>query len=546
MFGTGVEFGLRVVIPAVAGLGGVVLGLAAVSRQGPASDAYTDLATPFGVMALLFGGWGLLYAGIGLFEMLGGQLSVSAPGAATGPLIFLVMLPWAVFGLRYGGRSQLVTWRRVVATAGVVLVYLSLTLIGAFEPFGLGEQQRRSIQVTASVLALALLAVVFAIGWLVLSATGRHDRFTRIDGLLALMPITVPILVFQITRPSTPVVNELLTAGAFGAVVVAIWLGATRYDLLTDRPGTGRLGERAAVTEMDEAVFVVDREGRIARANPAATAAFGPNDASVRLRDVVGFDVEALADRGTVECRTTSGRRQFDPRVTELRNGYDELLGHTLTLFDVTEREIRRQRLQVLNRILRHNLRNRLDVIRAHAEEASNAPIVENADRLDRLSTEARRIETLMERASTTGGSTHLPTVVDEVVTAATEANPTVETRVDVPDVTLRIDPGLCRYAIEQLVENAIEHNDGQSPRIEVSGSETATGTRLVVADDGPGIPETEREVITDGTEHDLAHGSSLGLWGANWAVKSLGGGLSFESSDLGGTAVVLELPRSV
>jgi signal transduction histidine kinase len=534
------------VVPAVAGLGSVALGIAAVRRRGPASGAYADLGTPFGVMALLFGGCGLLYAVLGLFAVLGGRLPVSMAGPTMGVVEFVLVVPWTVFALRYVGRGRLVTRRRVVVAVVVVVVLLTLDLLAFLDPLGLPDQQRRSVGVAASVLTLAVLAVVFAASWLVLATSSRHDRFTQLDGVVAVTPVVVPMLTFQITRPSTPVLNGLLTAGAFGGVVLAAWLGTTRYDLLTDRPGTGTLGERAAVTEMDEAVVVVDHRGRIARANPAATAVFGASDASARLRDVVGCDVETLMERETIECRTTSGRRQFDPRVTELRNGHGELLGHTLTLFDVTDREIRRQRLQVLNRILRHNLRNRLDVIRAHAEEASNARIVKSADRLDRLSTEARRIETLMERAGTTEASTHLPTVVDQVVTAVTEAHPTAETRINVPDVTLGVDPGLCRYALEQLVENAVEHNDGDTRRLEISGSETDTGTLLVVADDGPGIPETERDVITDGTEHDLAHGSSLGLWGANWAIKTLGGGLSFESSDLGGTAVVLEFPGSV
>jgi signal transduction histidine kinase len=131
------------------------------------------------------------------------------------------------------------------------------------------------------------------------------------------------------------------------------------------------------------------------------------------------------------------------------------------------------------------------------------------------------------------------------VIAVTTEEYPTAETRADVPDVTLDVEPRLCRYALEQLIENAIEHNDGHAPRLEVSGSETTTGTRLVVADDGPGIPEIERKVITDGTEHDLAHGSSLGLWGVNWAIQTLGGDLSFEASELGGTAVVVDLPES-
>jgi len=430
-----------------------------------------------------------------------------------------------------------------MAAAGVVVTLTSLEVVAFLGLYGLTDQQRQSISVLTSLLILGVLAIVFAAAWLVLSTSGRHDRFTWWEGILVVTPLAVPVLIFQTTRPSTPSFNRVLTSVGFGLVAVAVWLTTSRYELLADRPGTGTLGERAAVSEMDEPVLVVDREGRIARSNPAAKAFFGLTNTETRLDSVIGFEIGTLDVRETVECQTADGQRQFDPRVTDLRNGRGELLGHTLTLFDVTGREIRQQRLQVLNRILRHNLRNRLDVIRAHAEESENVPIIENADRLGRLSTEARRLETLMERAGAGNTISNVASVADDVAEKITTAYPTVEVCVDIPDIALDIDRDLCRYALEQLVENAVEHNDSESPHVELTGSTTDSGIQIVVADNGPGIPKAEVDVISAGTERDLAHGSGLGLWGANWAIQTAGGSLAFESSRLGGTAVVVELP---
>lgn len=118
------------------------------------------------------------------------------------------------------------------------------------------------------------------------------------------------------------------------------------------------------------------------------------------------------------------------------------------------------------------------------------------------------------------------------------------ETSVNLPAVTLDADPSLCRYAIEQLVENAIEHSDGTPPRVEITGSRDETGVEVVIVDDGPGMPQTELDVIESETEEDLAHASSFGLWGANWAIQTVGGALDFQPSHLGGTAAVIELPH--
>jgi len=49
----------------------------------------------------------------------------------------------------------------------------------------------------------------------------------------------------------------------------------------------------------------------------------------------------------------------------ELSGGEQRFVG---IVEDITDRKRREQRLEVLNRVLRHNLRNQIDVIRSHAE----------------------------------------------------------------------------------------------------------------------------------------------------------------------------------
>ncbi|WP_407647948.1 ATP-binding protein [Halarchaeum nitratireducens] len=62
--------------------------------------------------------------------------------------------------------------------------------------------------------------------------------------------------------------------------------------------------------------------------------------------------------------------------------------------------------------------------------------------------------------------------------------------------------------------------------------------------DDGPGIPAAEVEVLTNGTESDLEHGSGLGLWTVVWCLRRLGGDVTFERTD-DGTTVRLWLPET-
>jgi signal transduction histidine kinase len=115
--------------------------------------------------------------------------------------------------------------------------------------------------------------------------------------------------------------------------------------------------------------------------------------------------------------------------------------------------------------------------------------------------------------------------------------------RVDCVPTSVTTDAKLLRLALTNLLENAVEHNDSDRPRAVVRGVDTEDGYRLTVADDGPGLPEAERAVIERRRESPTAHARGLGLWSANWAIQRLGGDLSFAESDLGGAAVVVELP---
>uniref|UniRef100_UPI003567E59A ATP-binding protein n=1 Tax=Salinigranum sp. TaxID=1966351 RepID=UPI003567E59A len=95
------------------------------------------------------------------------------------------------------------------------------------------------------------------------------------------------------------------------------------------------------------------------------------------------------------------------------------------------------------------------------------------------------------------------------------------------------------------LVENAVEHNDTDAPWVCVSVERTAVdGERyvdLTVADDGPPIPEADREVLV-GRDPSLDDASGLGLWLVNWIVTDSGGEVTYEPNDPRGNVVTVRL----
>lgn len=215
---------------------------------------------------------------------------------------------------------------------------------------------------------------------------------------------------------------------------------------------------------------------------------------------------------------------------------------------DVTDRQTREQRLTVLNRVLRHNVRNELDVVLAHADrvddETLRAGIRDSATALVDLSEKAREAEEVMQ------ASTELPEPVDVVAVAKSVTEqyragaPESEITLSCPgELTISSHESVVRNLLSELVDNAVRHTDGSAPRVEISVRSRDDATaEIAVADDGPGIPEREREILTGGTETPLEHGYGVGLWTVKWAVTQLGGELAFEANDPDGSVVTVRL----
>jgi signal transduction histidine kinase len=224
---------------------------------------------------------------------------------------------------------------------------------------------------------------------------------------------------------------------------------------------------------------------------------------------------------------------------------------------DVTRRRLRGQRLTVLNRVLRHNLRNRMTSIIGRAELLTDADrdedelaegILTTADDLVTLGERAREVEQIMSVTPRAGEATRLATVVESVIETVGAAFPAVAIRTDVdPNLSVPVDERILEPVLRNLVENAAEHNDAETPTVDVTADvdpDRPDAVAVTVADNGPGIPERERAVIRDGEESPLEHGSGLGLWAVYWGVTRTGGDLSFVAEEPGGARVVVRLPR--
>ena len=255
----------------------------------------------------------------------------------------------------------------------------------------------------------------------------------------------------------------------------------------------------------------------------------------------------------------------------QMSAGFEELAA-TLQARETALRE-RQQRLEVLYRVLQHNLRNQMSVILTYADVIDEMAtdrtmadaartILDTGWEVTSLSRKARQINDAIE-ANHERKPIEVVELASEVVADAREEYPRVTLTASLPETAWALALPSLRLAVANVCENACEHNDSPDPRVEVAvdviepddggaereGSDVAEGAngrvRIAVADNGPGIPGQDRTAIAEGRETDLEHASGLGLWLTYWVVDNSGGELGFADNDPRGSVVTIDVPRA-
>lgn len=109
--------------------------------------------------------------------------------------------------------------------------------------------------------------------------------------------------------------------------------------------------------------------------------------------------------------------------------------------------------------------------------------------------------------------------------------------------VTLACDPPAIQNAVTNLVLNAAEAIDGTG-NIEVRIRTEGDFAIVEVHDDGPGVPEDQRERILEGFFTTKAEGTGLGLLSVQAAAEGHGGRVEVSRSPLGGACFRMTLAK--
>ncbi|WP_336037192.1 PAS domain S-box protein [Halobacterium yunchengense] len=332
---------------------------------------------------------------------------------------------------------------------------------------------------------------------------------------------------------------------------------------------------RQAVEHAGHAIHITDADRTIEYANPAFEEVTGyDRDAVVgREPDILRpspVDTEAYRARwdaaadgdvweSELVIRRKDGRRRYVDQTIAPIFDEDAVEYYVAVNADITEQRRQRQQLEVLYRVLRHNVRNQLNVVDGYAEllgdddrsvpvDDAAAQISAAADDLLKLSTQARRIEGTLLEDDAASEARPLRDVVEDAVEAVRGDAGDADVSTAVSADGCRVSPEL-ETAVREVLGNAVQHSDADEPTVSLTVETDPDGdaphATVTVADDGPGIPENERRVLENGRETPLLHGAGLGLWLVNWIVAELGGRVEITDNEPRGTVVTLRIPVS-
>jgi PAS domain S-box-containing protein len=231
------------------------------------------------------------------------------------------------------------------------------------------------------------------------------------------------------------------------------------------------------------------------------------------------------------------------------------------------ELESQRDDLRMLNEMVRHDIRNDLQVAMAAMEvlEAKNGDdestqeqittALESIDQAIDLINTARDVADVMLDTGRDYRPINLGTVLEDQIHQCRDSFPeaTITVTGTIPQVDVRAND-LLESVFRNLLTNAITHNDTDTPEVLVTATTDGDTVSVTVADNGPGIPEDEREHIFErGWKGSNSPGTGIGLFIVDRLLKNYGGSIDVRESvpadgeprlnELGGATFVVELP---
>ena len=491
----------------------------------------------------------------------------------TAPAVFL-------YGLSMGDAHRWVNRK----TISVVVVLLSPVFVSLFtDPVPVLFQDPQLISFGAfsviehgnSLLYLIYLSAFYIIATIGLSyivyQTWSDQSLSPSQTAILVCAIFAPMLLsvahtFSLLPFETP--GTILTPTSFSVGMAGIGYAAFRYETFD----TKALARSRTIENMSEGYLLVDTEGKIIDANQSARSLLGVEAplTGMQLSELFQTrDEQMLREVETTPSFETQIKTESEPRTLEISSsnfttGTDQVLGTLFVIRDITTRkkaqeqlEEQRNNLEFLNQVLRHDIRNDLQLVTGYGnlladhvdeegEEHLNT-LRESANHSVELTKTARDMADVMlsREGAQQQGQVNLRDTLKRELEKMESEYPDAHMMVEgaLPAVQIQANQML-DSVFRNLLSNAVQHNDKEVPEISVSATTQNQRAVVRIADNGPGVPDNQKEGIFGKGEKGLdSSGTGLGLYLVQQLVTQYGGEVWVEDNDPEGAVFVVELP---
>lgn len=214
----------------------------------------------------------------------------------------------------------------------------------------------------------------------------------------------------------------------------------------------------------------------------------------------------------------------------------------------------RRDAVDYVNSLLRHEVLNSITVIRGRSKIlVDELPETDGRyDHADAIARQSDAIASVVADARRMIESVHhqpelerlsVREMVETESKRIQDMDPTAEISVSGPDATVEGDTMLGRV-FGNLLANAIEHNDSETPEVTVSIATEDGSVAVRIADNGPGIPPATRaELFERPTIGPVEHG--FGLYIVDRLCERYDGRIELTDTGSEGSTFTVTLPRA-
>ena len=280
-------------------------------------------------------------------------------------------------------------------------------------------------------------------------------------------------------------------------------------------------------------------------------------DANV-IHDIVDSLVRNEPWRGDFALQTKFGTRVYGrgsaaPIVVD-----GKTKGYVAVFVDTTKQRRYASTSQVLSRLLRHDLRNELNLMYGYIERAKTntddddalAALRNAREQIERIigrTDQVRDLRELLEQSyDAESRPVHLAELLEERADAARERFSDAEISLgSVPAVEVYADD-LLSAAFDALIENAVVHNDKPVPRVDIDAVDRQTDVVVRIRDNGPGVPLEQEDLLFGREDVDTVHhGTGLGLFLVDSIVSNYDGAVWVEENDPEGAVFAVRLQHA-